>query len=213
MLFRSPYLRGEELNQQMRRVQQLINTANRQQRETEATASKGHPGPPPGYDAAGKAKPGVEASSTSRGRTKDKHPRAHRERSASSQPRDQGPKPAGRTEGGNRHESRAGRSVKERVGHKVTIDERLGPLGPENSADARIRLDKLKLSSIIEEEDIAAHHCFGPRIRSEREGTSFWAGYSSEVVASSVRSPGEILTNGCCEVVPCRKFSLTGLDS
>ena len=26
----------------------------------------------------------------------------------------------------------------------------------------------LKLSSIIEEEDIAAHHCFGPLIRTER---------------------------------------------
>ena len=30
-----PYLHGEELHQQTRRVQQLINTANRQQRETE----------------------------------------------------------------------------------------------------------------------------------------------------------------------------------
>ena len=141
-----PYLHGEELHQQVRRVQQLIITANRQQRETEATASKGHPDPPPGYDAAGKAKPGVEASSTSRGRAKDKHPRAHRERSASSQPRDHGREPAGRPEDGNRHEPRARRSVKERVGHKVTIDERLGPLGPENSEDARNRIDVLKLS-------------------------------------------------------------------
>ena len=132
-----PYLHGEELHQQMRRVQQLINTANRQQRETEATTSKGHHDPPPGYDAADKSKQGVEASSTSRGRAKDKHPRAHRERSASSQPRDHGREPTGRPEGGNRREPRAGRNVKERVGHKVTIGECLGPLGPETSEDRK----------------------------------------------------------------------------
>ena len=163
-----PYLQGEELHQQMRRVRQRINTANRQQRETEATASKGHHDPPPGNDAAGKAKQGTEASSTSRDRTKDKHARAHRERSASSQPRDHGLEPAGKREDGNRNEPRAGRNVKERVGHKVTIDERLGPLGPETSEDARNCIDVLKLSRIIEKEDIAAHRCFGPRIQSER---------------------------------------------
>ena len=41
-----PYLQGEDLHQQMRRVRQLIATANRQQRETEATTSKGHHDPP-----------------------------------------------------------------------------------------------------------------------------------------------------------------------
>ena len=65
-----PHLQGEELRQQARRVQELIATANRQQREVDATASKGQHDPPPGNDAAGKSKQGAEASSTSRGRTK-----------------------------------------------------------------------------------------------------------------------------------------------
>ena len=163
-----PHLQGEELRQQARRVQELIATAKRQQRETEATASREQHDPPPGYDAAGKSKQGVEASSTGRGRAKDKQPRAHRERSASSHPRDHGRDPAGRREDGNRNELQAGRSVKERVGHKITIDQRLGPLGPETGNDARNRIDALKVSSIIEEEDVAAHRCFGPRIRTEQ---------------------------------------------
>ena len=104
----------------------------------------------------------------SRGRAKDKQPRAHREGSASSHPRDHGRDPAGRREDGNRNGRQTGRSVKERIGHKVTIEERLGPLGPETSHDARLRIDALKASSIIEEEDIAAHHCFGLRIRTEQ---------------------------------------------
>ena len=49
----------------------------------------------------------------------------------------------------------------------------MGPLGPETSEDARNRIDVLKLSSIIEEEDIAAHRCFGPRIRTERFSKGF----------------------------------------
>ena len=124
--------------------------------------------PPPGYDAADKSKIGAEASSTSRGRPKDKYPRAHRERSASSQPRDHCRDPAGRHEDGDRDEPRARRSAKERVGHKVTIDQRLGPLGPEIGNDARTRIEALKASTLIEEEDVAAHRCFGPRIRTEQ---------------------------------------------
>ena len=102
-----PHLQGEELRQQMCRVQELIAAANRQQRETEPTASKaGAPhDPPPGYDAASRSNQRIEASSTSRGRPKDKHPRAHRERSASSHPRDHGRDPIVRHEDGNRNES------------------------------------------------------------------------------------------------------------
>ena len=51
-----PYLQGEDLRQQMLWVQELITAANRQQRETEPTASKEHHDPPPGYDAAGKSR-------------------------------------------------------------------------------------------------------------------------------------------------------------
>ena len=136
-----PHLQGEELHHQARRVQELIAAANRQQRKTEATASREHHEPPPGYDAAGKTKQGAEASSTSHGRAKDKQPRAHREGSSSSHPRDHGRDPAGRREDGNRNGPQTLRSVKERIGHKVTIDERLGPLGPETSHDARLRID------------------------------------------------------------------------
>ena len=153
-----PHLQGEELRQQVYRVQELVARANRLERETEPTGSRDTAlhAPPPGYDAAGKSKQGYEASSTSRGREKNKQPRAHRERSASSHPRDHGRDPAGRHDDGDDNDPRAGRNAKERVGNKVTIDQRLGAPGPEVGNDARQRIKSLKASSIIEEEDIAA---------------------------------------------------------
>ena len=71
-----PHLQGEELRQQVYRVQELVARANRLQRETEPAASRDlalH-APPPGYDATGKSKQGYEASSTSRGRERNKQP-------------------------------------------------------------------------------------------------------------------------------------------
>ena len=82
-----PHLQGEELRQQVRRVQELIATTKRMQRETEPDGSRVFAlhDPPPGYDAAATSKQGCEASSTNRGKQK-KHPRGHHERSVSSHP-------------------------------------------------------------------------------------------------------------------------------
>ena len=130
----------------MYQVQELIARANRLQRETELAASRDlvlH-APPPGYDAAGKSMQGYEASSTSHGREKNKQPQAHHERSASSQPRDHGRDPAGRHDDSDDNDPRAGRNIKERVGAKVTVDQRLGALGPAVGNDARQHIKSLK---------------------------------------------------------------------
>ena len=82
------HLQGAELHQQMRRVQELIATANQLQWETEPAARRDlalHD-PPPGYNAAGKSKKGCEALSANRGRQTNKQPRAHREKSVSLHP-------------------------------------------------------------------------------------------------------------------------------
>ena len=105
---------GEELYQQMCRVQELIATANRLQRETEPAGSRvlALHDPPPGYDAAGKSKQGCEGSSANHGK-QGKHPRGHREGRVSSYPQGPGRDPAGRRDDNDDTEPRASHNVKE----------------------------------------------------------------------------------------------------
>ena len=86
----------------------------------------------------------------------------------SSHPRAHGRDPTGRHDDSDDANPQAGLSIKERLGTKVTIDQLLGALGPTAGNDARQRIKTLKASSVIEEEDVAAHSCFGPRIQTEQ---------------------------------------------
>src|SRR5664279_2424376 len=142
------------------------------------------PQPPPNPQGTGGSRHGQQASSPNPNRRANRQPGGHREASVNSAnlARRHHEPAAGGSRNNNNQEPQPGHyrhrpasrvgepaplPAQPAAGPRSNVDGRLGALGPQAGDDARYRIDALAASRALEEENIAGHSCFGPRIRQE----------------------------------------------